>query len=129
MRRTLPVSLDDAWRLVTSAQGARAWLGAGSAPRFARGESYALADGSGGEVRVVAPNSHLRLTWRPRGWARASTIQVRVIPAGERTTIALHQENLPSAAARDVRRAHFAAALDELGRLVAERTETAGAGG
>lgn len=117
MRRTLPISRDDAWRLVTSPGGVRAWLG-GDATPLERGREYALADGSVGVVRVLSPGSHLRVTWRPEEWPRASTIQVRVIAAaGGRTTIALHQEQMPSAAARERQRARFAAALDELARL------------
>jgi uncharacterized protein YndB with AHSA1/START domain len=122
MRRTLPLSVADAWRLVTSTAGVRAWLGDGTRVEWAPGREYALADGSAGVVRVVEPESHLRLTWQPGGWPRASTIQVRVIAAARGTTIALHQEHLPDAGARAERLAHFAAALDAL-----ERLATAGA--
>ena len=118
-RRTLPVSVADAWRLITSPDGVRAWLGDGARVTFERGHEYALADGSAGAVRVVEPESHVRLTWQPQGWPRPSTIQVRVIPAGERTTISFHQEQMPDAAARQERRAHFAAALDVLERMLA----------
>lgn len=124
MRRTLPISLKDAWRLVTSAEGVRAWLGDGAARPLARGRAYTLADGSAGEVRVLKPDSHLRLTWRPNGWPRASTIQVRVLPAGAKTTIALHQEHMPDCVAREQRRAHFAAALDALARLAGASAST-----
>jgi uncharacterized protein YndB with AHSA1/START domain len=118
MRRTLPIAPDDAWRLVTSPEGVRAWLGEGDATPLAPGRAYTLADGSGGEVRVLKPGSHLRITWHPEGWPRPSTIQVRVIPAARgRATLALHQEHMPDAAARERRLAHFAAALDELARL------------
>ncbi|HEX9938106.1 MAG TPA: SRPBCC domain-containing protein [Longimicrobium sp.] len=121
LRRTLPVGVADAWRAVTSPQGVRAWLGDGAHVQFEPGSDYALADGSTGTVRVVQPESHLRLTWHPDGWPRPSTIQVRVLPAGERTTIAFHQEHMPDAAARQERRAHFAAAMDALERLIAGR--------
>jgi len=117
IRRTLPLGIDDAWRLVTSPEGMRAWLGEGAAVELSPGSEYALADGPSGMVRVVEPGSHLRLTWLTEGWPRPSTIQVRVLPAARGSTIALHQEHLPNAAARTERRAHFAAALDALARL------------
>ena len=118
MRRTLPIAPDDAWRLVTSPEGVRAWLGKGDAAPLDRGRAYTLADSSSGEVRVLKPGSHLRLTWHPDGWPRPSIIQVRVIPAAHgKATIALHQEHMPDAAARERRLKHFAAALDELARL------------
>ena len=68
----------------------------------------------------MEPGSHLRLTWQPGGWARSSTIQVRVLPAARGATVAFHQEHLPGAQAREARRAHFAAALDALARIAGE---------
>ena len=117
VRRTLPISAEDAWRLVTSADGVRAWLGGAPEMRWEKGETYALEDGSGGEVRVFKPGSHLRITWGPEGWPRRSTVQVRVMPSGERkTVVSFHQEHLPGAAERDERRRFFEAALDVLER-------------
>jgi len=124
VRRTLPISLAEAWELITSPEGVRAWLGDGARVEWKPGREYALADGSAGAVRVVQPESHVRLTWRPRGWPRDSTIQVRVIAAASGTTIAFHQEHLPGAGAREERRAHFAAALDALAALAAGRAKS-----
>jgi uncharacterized protein YndB with AHSA1/START domain len=81
---------------------------------FVPGEAYRLKDGTEGTVRVVKPDSHLRMTWHPRGWERPTLIQVRVIPAATGTTISFHQEHLPDARAREERREHFTAALDRL---------------
>jgi uncharacterized protein YndB with AHSA1/START domain len=117
-RRTLPIALEDAWRLLTSKTGVELWLGAGGKLDFTKGAKYALDDGSTGEVRVFSPNSHLRITWQPPGWDRASTIQVRVIPSGEKTVVAFHQEHLPGSKERTERRAHFMAALDELEGII-----------
>ena len=116
-RRTFGVSVDRAWELVTSAEGMGVWLGGGRPPELEQGAEYRLRDGSAGEVRVVGP-SHLRLTWRPKGWARASTVQVRVIEQDERAVIAFHQEHLPGAEERELRKAHYLGALDELERLL-----------
>ena len=116
-QRTLPIPVDQAWQLLTSPDGVRAWLGAAPSLKWEKGEKYALKDGSSGEVRVFNPGSHLRITWQPEGWPRASTIQVRAIPSGEaKTVISFHQEHLPGATERDERRQFFAAALDALER-------------
>ncbi|HEU4882884.1 MAG TPA: SRPBCC domain-containing protein [Longimicrobium sp.] len=113
VQRTLPISVDDAWQLLMSPEGVRAWLG--GAARWEKGEKYTLQDGSAGEVRVFKPGSHLRITLHPEGWPRASTLQVRVTPSGEqKTVISFHQEHLPGAAERDTRRRFFEAALDAL---------------
>jgi uncharacterized protein YndB with AHSA1/START domain len=117
VRRTLALAPDDAWRLVTSPEGVRAWLGEADGLALEKGVSYATPDGAAGEVRVVRPGSHLRLTRRPAGRERASTLQVRVVPSGGRTAVSFHEERLPSADEREERRRHFEAALDALQRL------------
>lgn len=119
VRRTLPIRLEDAWQLLTSAEGLKVWLGETADLDFARDTPYRLADGSAGQVKVFSPNSHLRVTWQPPGWERASTIQLRVIASGERTVVAFHQEHLPHGQAREERRAYYMAALDRLERLIA----------
>jgi uncharacterized protein YndB with AHSA1/START domain len=120
-RRTLPVDLDAAWRLVTSAEGIKVWLGEPVKLVFTAGDAYVLEDGSKGEIRVFKPGSHLRMTWHPPGWPRPSTIQVRVVASGEKTVIAFHQEHLPDEQAREARRAHFIAALDALEQILSAR--------
>lgn len=124
-RRTMPIGLEDAWRLLTSPEGLRIWLGDAADVDLAPGTTYQIADGTSGTVRVFVPNSHLRITWHPPGWPRPSTIQVRVMPSGERTAIAFHQEHLPGARERAERRDHFSAALDALERHISAKAATA----
>ncbi len=61
------------------------------------------------EIRVQVPPDRIRLQWSPRdsGWARPATLQIRLIPSGPRTTIAVHLEHLPDAAARESMREHW----------------------
>ena len=61
-RRAMPIDAAGAWRLLTSGEGARLWLGDAPGLRFEPGATYALADGTRGEVRVCRPGGHLRLT-------------------------------------------------------------------
>jgi len=109
--RTVPLPAHEAWRRLTARGGVRAWLGDAPSLRFEAGEQYRLSDGTTGEVRVFVPDDRLRITRRPDGWARASTIQIRVTPKGEKTAITFHEENLPSAEEREARRAHYQAAF------------------
>lgn len=118
VRRTLPADHAEAWRLVTTPQGMSAWLAEGASIDLTPGAAYDLPDGTRGEVRVVTPGSHLRLTWHPPGWPRPSTMQVRVIPKGAKTVIAFHQEHLPGPGEREARRAFFKDALDRLAALL-----------
>ena len=117
VRRTLHIRHEDAWRVLTSPVGVQMWLGAVSELNFAEGARYELSDGSRGEIRVFSPYSHLRITWQPQGWSRASTIQLRVIPKENKTVVAFHQEHIPGPKERAERREHYKAALDNLERI------------
>jgi uncharacterized protein YndB with AHSA1/START domain len=118
VRRTLPIRHEKAWALITSPEGLKIWLGAGSDVSLSEGGTYQLPDGAQGEVRVWKKNSHLRITWQPKGWPRSSTIQVRTIPKEERTTIAFHQEHLPGPDERQARRKFFMGVLDQLEKMI-----------
>lgn len=113
VRKTVSAPPGAVWRWVTSPDGVRTWLGAGRVPDLVEGESYTLEDGSTGEVRVVKPGSHVRLTWHPAGWPRPSTIQLRADAHDDpdRTVVSLHQEHIPGPAERETRRARFKEAL------------------
>ncbi len=116
VRRTFDIRPEHAWSFLVSDTGLAAWLGSSSAIHMNVGEKYLLPDGTTGEFRVIKSNSHLRMTWQPRGWEKASTIQVRVIPVKEKTTISFHQENLPGPDEREKRRTYFSKVLDVIGR-------------
>ncbi|MGD2157243.1 MAG: hypothetical protein PVG14_06500 [Anaerolineales bacterium] len=85
---------------------------------ISKGANYQLDDGAVGEVRVYKPYSHRRVTWKPSSWMKSSTFQVRVIPKGDKTVIAFHQEHLPSSHVREQRRAHFKVALDRIQDII-----------
>ena len=113
-RRTFDLGLSEAWELLMSPHGLRLWFDRGFEGMLVEGTTYELSDGTTGTVRVFVADSHLRVTWQPPAWEHTSTIQVRVMPRGDRTTIVFHQERMPNAAARTERLALFKAALDAL---------------
>ena len=96
VRRTLPVHHQVAWDLITSPEGINIWLGERILLNFMKREKYELTDGTVGEIRTFSPNSHVRITWQPPLWLKASTIQIRVISKDGKSVIAFHQEHLPS---------------------------------
>ncbi len=114
-RHTFPLTTEQAWDWVTSAAGVKLWLGnvVGGLPRTP-GDRYATRDGATGELRVFEPGSHLRLTWHPKDWKRASLIQVRVRPAVGGATIAFHQEHLSGVRARTEMKKRWLTVLNEL---------------
>jgi uncharacterized protein YndB with AHSA1/START domain len=117
-RKTFPISPEQAWDLVTSDEGLKAWLGEVEHFRLEKGQKYQTREGAEGEVRVVEPGGHVRLTWRPKGWSRASLIQVRVIPGGSKTVISFHQEHLRGDQERAQMARRWQAALDRFQALL-----------
>ncbi len=94
VRRTLPISQERAWEIVTSEDGLKLWLGDSAGISLQPGKNYVTNTGEG-QIRIVKPLQQLRLTWKREGWIKASTIQIRIIPKeSAKTTISFHQENL-----------------------------------
>lgn len=118
VRRTFAVSPQRAWEILTSAEGIKLWLGDVPGLRLEQGALYKTRDGVQGEIRVVNPGGHFRLTWRAKGREKASTIQVRIIPNAGRTTISFHQENLLDQAEREQMRQRWQSVLGEIETLV-----------
>ena len=106
-RRTYPIGLKQAWRLIISPEAVRIWQGDSPNPSFVKGAVYFLPDGTAGQVRVFKPGSYLRITWQPRHWDKPSTLQIRIFPNGYKTVFAFHQENLPGPEARQQRLIFF----------------------
>jgi uncharacterized protein YndB with AHSA1/START domain len=100
IRKTFDIELQHAWQFLVSDEGIHLWLGEVEGMRLEKGAAYQTADGTNGKVRIVNPRVNIRLTWQPKGWAQPSTLQVRVIPAGTKTIISFHQENLEGEEAR-----------------------------
>ena len=117
VRKTFLLSIEQAWRLITSREGINLWLGNVEDFHLAKGQSYQTKDGAIGEVRVVNPRENIRITWQPQEWSQASTIQVRVIPAREKTVISFHQEGLSGEAEREQMRQRWMKVLEDLQKL------------
>ncbi|MDF2716157.1 MAG: ATPase [Paenibacillus sp.] len=95
VRRTLPISRQEAWDYMMSPEGLRLWIGDVPALDMQPGSIYESKEGNRGEMRVVKLHEQLRLTWQPKKWERSSTLQIRFLPAASgKTTISFHQEKL-----------------------------------
>jgi uncharacterized protein YndB with AHSA1/START domain len=118
VRRTLPLSQEQAWRFITSGEGIELWLEKGSNLQLRPGYRYETKTGAAGEVRIVKPLQQLRLTWHKAEWQKASTVQVRIIANGsDKTTISFHQEQLSDAAVREEMKQHW----EDVLKTIAER--------
>jgi len=116
LRRTLDRNSQWLWEFLTSSAGLRIWLGPGEPFPLQEGAVYQLKDGTTGEVRKVKPGSHWRITRQPLdpAYDRPTTIQVRVIPQGKKTTLAFHEEHLPSERQRQVRKTHYLQVMEAI---------------
>tara|TARA_R100001480_G_scaffold61063_1_gene73619 strand:- start:367 stop:771 length:405 start_codon:yes stop_codon:yes gene_type:complete len=93
IRKTFSVSTEKVWDFLFTENGLNIWLGKLKSELEIKKE-YETENGTKGLVRVFKPNSHIRLSWKPKDWENISTIQIRVIGNQEKTTIAVHQEKL-----------------------------------
>lgn len=125
VRRTLPFSEQRIWALLLSPEGMDEWLGGPAT--LEEGAAYTLANGTSGEIRVYKPWSHVRLTWQPEGWARPSTLQVRVIPAKTGTTLSFHQEQLRGETERTAMKAHWERVIGRLAGMLQRAAQRADA--
>lgn len=120
VRRTFPISQEQAWALITTAEGVHSWLGEGTTIILEAGHKYHSRTGTG-EIRIVKPLEQLRLTWQKEAWSRPSTVQIRILPKERnKTTISFHQEHLSDQTVREEMKRHWESVLDS----IKERAQT-----
>ncbi|WP_342376123.1 hypothetical protein NVS55_33335 [Myxococcus stipitatus] len=119
-RRTMDLTAQDAWRNWAEAQGLGRWL---SQARTAlkEGEETTLEDGTQVLAVRVRPPSLLRIRLSRADWPHPRTAQLRVLAAARGSTVALHMEGLPDAAARAEYIEHWNAALTGAPVLAAKK--------
>lgn len=116
VRRTVSLSQEKAWELLTSQKGRKLWLGEIADFTFEKGVAFCTKEGITGVLRVVRPDEQLRLTWQPADWPEASTLQIRLLPAASpgKTTISFHQEKLDTMPRREEMKARWEAVINGL---------------
>jgi len=115
VRRTMNVSVQEAWELITSNPGVQAWLGDVPTIRIEKGQRFLTTDGVSGEITTVNPYVNIRLSWRMTGWDKPSIVQVRTIASGSaKTTISFHQEKLDGPDTRETMKGYWEQALNRL---------------
>lgn len=119
VRRTFPITQEDAWDLLLSPKGLACWLGDLSSLDLRVGQSFQTGEGNIGELRVVKPLHQLRMRWQRKLWSKPSTLQIRLLPGQEgRTTISFHQENLEDLHMREQMKLHWETVLTELMAMI-----------
>jgi uncharacterized protein YndB with AHSA1/START domain len=118
VRRTFATVPQHAWNVLTSNEGIKLWLGDAIEFQLKPGTTYQTREGIVGEVRVVKPGGHFRVTWQPEHWQQASTIQVRIIPRSGKTVVSFHQEHLLSEQERNQMQQRWQTVLEKLQLLL-----------
>ena len=118
VRKALPVSLQKACEFLISRDALCVWLGDLQELKIVKGTEFQLDDGTRGTITVFKPNSHIRLIWQPLEYTHPAIIQVRLISAGTKTVFAFHQEQLPSAEAREIHKVFFKQAIEKLESMI-----------
>jgi uncharacterized protein YndB with AHSA1/START domain len=120
VQKALPISQRQAWQLITK-KGRKLWLGDSTDVRFTKGATYTTREGTQGEVRSIVPGEKLRLSWRPKSFAKPSTVQINLMchrNTPGKTVISIHQEKLASAREREVMRKRWRRALQQFEKLI-----------
>jgi uncharacterized protein YndB with AHSA1/START domain len=118
VRKTFDISLKVAWDLLMSNNATKIWLGENKIDTIEEDTYYKTTDGTTGKFRVIKPEHHIRLTWKPKEWESPSTLQIRVIPTKEqKTTVAIHHEKLKDNRVREQMREHWRDVLNRLEKL------------
>ncbi len=115
VQKTIPVTRDEAWRLITSRSGIACWLGKVNRFSLVEGKRYATIAKISGEIRVVKNEQRIRLTWNRTDFMRPATLQIALAEsAGGKTSLRFHMEHLPSAKVREEMKQHWKAVLEDL---------------
>ncbi|MEQ8808520.1 MAG: ATPase [Imperialibacter sp.] len=117
VRKTLPVEAARLWAFLLSGEGVRLWFGDVSELPFQ--VSVNSPEGMEGLVTTLKEGSHLRMKWKKPGWEHFSMLQIRVIPAGKKSTISFHQDQLISESQRAEMKTHWAVVIDKVGDRIA----------
>jgi uncharacterized protein YndB with AHSA1/START domain len=115
VQTTVPLSKKKTWELLVSPEGIRTWLGDVKGFDFSEGTKYQTENGTVGEIRVLRPFHHVRLSWKPENWAESSTLQIAVVSKTEgKTALRIHHEKLTNEKVRNQMRAHWQNVLNKL---------------
>jgi len=121
VRRTFPISPATAWEIMVVDPGLAWWFGEDPNLTLEKGATFHTTDRTDGKIVGYNEGSLLRARWQPKDWPEPSTLQLRIIPAGEKATIAIHHERLADAAHREAMRRHWTEILERVPSLISAK--------
>jgi uncharacterized protein YndB with AHSA1/START domain len=113
IRKTFPVSVEEAWDFMFSKKGLKTWLGDLDQDLMVK-NPFKTGNGISGVVRILKPYSHIRMNWKKKPWNNISTLQIRFIRDNSKTTISFHQEKLKDSMQREEMKRYWNGKIEEL---------------
>ena len=120
VQKTVNLSLQETWRLITSETGIKLWLGEVDDMELAMGKILHTIDGASAEIRSIKPEERIRIKWQPRDEIIPSTFQITLTPAKDKTSIRVHHENLSGETSRSEMQVHWRNILDRISNIASE---------
>lgn len=113
IRKTFAIPYYEMWEFFFSNKGFEIWLGE-LETEFELQKEYKTTNGINGFVRVFKPNSHIRINWKRKNWKNVSTLQIRVIDKGAKTTVSFHQEKLLDSQQREEMKKYWNEVMEKI---------------
>lgn len=114
IRRTVPVTIHQAWEFLLSKKGRDIWLGKVGEIDWQPGAAFKTREGVEGEIRVFKPLSHMRMSWKKKGWDHVSMLQPRVAKGIGRSVISFHHDKLANEKERIEMKRYWTTILDKI---------------
>ncbi len=118
VRRTFPISIDQAWEILFTQPVLGYWLDKKANLSFQEKDTYTTATGISILVTSVTPGKVIRMKWQTPDASNPSVLQIRVLAAKENTTISFHHEKLPNGASREKMKAYWEEVLKHILRVL-----------
>lgn len=112
--KTFKVGQEQVWSAITTPGILSRWLGAGSSIDAEVGGAFTTASGEAGKVKRVDEPSRLRVEWSEGPNQRPSQLLIELTPKGDRTTLSISHDRLPSEDKVEERRSYWRQALESL---------------
>lgn len=115
LRKTFNMPYEEVWDFMFSADGLKIWLGS-LANELAEKVHYKTKEGIEGEIRLIKENSHIRLTWKKKGWDNVSQLQVRIMKNEGKTVISFHHDHLLDVNQRSEMDVHWNKVMEKISK-------------
>jgi uncharacterized protein YndB with AHSA1/START domain len=120
--KTVKAAPDACWAAMATPAALDRWLGPGHRGAVADGATLENADGNLATVKKANPGKAIRLVWQQPDAAPGTPVEIKLSPAGAKTTVMVTHDRLQTRAEADGFRRAWGEALDRL-RPVIEGTK------